>query len=141
MTYAIGHVILGTYLPWDEEKAKLVAAAYLEIDIANDEVPRGLEGITPETLVSGDDNWQLVEFTEMDPWVTMYHGSAQYGPAYAGVELKKFDETDHFPLVDLIDAKASKVQYEKAWNLYQSLPRKVRDVLPAFGVYVVWSSS
>lgn len=147
--YIIGHIIVGTYLPWDGDSEREVAVAHFKED---PDMFKPFEGETLESTIEGlaDDciDWQELEWLDVVEdkyhWIREYHGSAPSTVAWCGVELGQFTECDHFPVSQLTDILAKDVHGEytaMAMERYNALPQGVRDALPPFGVYVVWSSS
>ncbi len=120
--YTIGNVILGTYLTRHEEVEPIYAR---------------------ELYADEADDWDVgsLDWSDVDPWETMYHGSASDVIAFAGVCVHEFDECENFPLADLADIQPSPEQRAQARERYERIPEAVRVMLPPFGLYVVWSSS
>lgn len=141
--YDIGHVILGTHVPWSQEDYNKVSAAYATDPDFLKEVQKFNPEVSQEDLIADAENGELEwpDFVEDQGWQKEYHGGGDSTVAWIGVELGTFDVTEHFPLSDLTDLGASTVKRMEAKKMYDSLPQAVRNVLPAFGVYVVWSSS
>ena len=141
--YMIGNVVLGTYLPQDDQKVRDVMEAYAADPDFLKLVEEYNPGVTHDDLKVDAENGELEiwDFVD-DVWTKLYHGAARHPIAYVGVELGTFDEaSDHFPLSDLTGMVPSAQQRLKARKAYDSLPQGVRDVLPPFDVYIVWSSS
>lgn len=155
--YVIGNVILGTHLPWDKEVEKKLTIAYAKakpeglqpyIDSLNTEPSIPYE--TVNSVIAGleDDSldWEELEWWdtwgEEDGWQKEYHGSGPSTVAWIGEQVGEFDETDHFPLSDITDMESVSPEVKAlARQKYEALPKEVRNVLPPFGLYVVWSSS
>lgn len=93
---------------------------------------------------SADYDW--LDYHE-DVWTREYHGGSDELVAWCGVHLGELDETNHFPFSDLMkfpELLASEEGTEliaQARAKYAQIPKEIRDVLPPFGIYVVWSSS
>lgn len=153
--YIIGHIIIGTHLPWDSDSERLVALAHLKAD--PDMFSPFYEGAkaggeTSESMLEGleddDIDWRDLEWLDVVEdkyhWIREYHGSADSTVAWCGVELGQFNECDHFPVSKLTSILSKDVHGEHtaiAMERYLALPKEVRDVLPPFGTYVVWGSS
>lgn len=144
--YSIGNIILGTYLPWSDEAYYKLQQAY----IADDPVAFVQEGETIEELMetAGHDDIELFDALEgigKGEWNKEYHGSGDSPVAWLGVRVGEIDDTDHFSLHDIAPSNfigpGKQEVWDKAIAAYNELPQTVKDVLPPFGIYVVWSSS
>lgn len=118
--YSIGNIIIGTYLPEDRD---------IQLQIS---------GIYCREL--GLDDGDEVDWVDLDPWHTEYHGAAPWQVAWCGVRVRGIDVCGNFPLSDIMDLPSPK-QREDARREYERLPAAVRELCPPFGVYVVWSTS
>lgn len=149
MTYSIGHIILGTYLPWDNYELQRIAHAVFVLDPpafmeAGDDPSDWAEG-----LLDGSIDWIDILRPEVDgveslpgEWETAYHGSADFPIAWCGVELGTVDDTDNFPVSDITQMlPGSLEQIRDAGAKYDALPAELRAVLPPYGAYIVWSTS
>jgi len=135
--YSIGNVIVGTYLPWDDETVRRLSVLYA----TQESIDRLELYCTLEDLRADADNGDFTEWMDGEPWRTEYHGSAPSEVAWVGAKIGEIDDTDHFPLSDLTGLQPTPEQLAKAREAYESLPPAVREALPPFGTYVVWSSS
>jgi len=139
--HCIGNVIVGTYVPWSREDFNKVGAAYA----ADADFVKKVQEFNPddnqEMLLADVEQGELdwLEFVE-DVWTKEYHGGGNSTVAWVGVCIGTFDETDHFDLNDIKRLDETEV-FAEAMDKYRSLPQTVRDLLPPFGTYVVWSSS
>lgn len=82
-----------------------------------------------------------------DVWTREYHGGADELVAWCGIQLGELDETNHFPFSDLMKFPELLAGPEgseliaQARAKYDQIPQEIRNMLPPFGIYVVWSSS
>lgn len=136
--YTIGHIILGTYLPLDTDLQEKVA---IEIVTANPDEYR-YEDDPDADLVQEikDGNMYLSDIFDKDPW-NWEASDINEEVAWVGVKLKQFDDTEHVSLKDFLPPHPTEEQIGTARARYELLPGAVRDMLPPFGVYIVWSSS
>ena len=145
--YVIGNIILGTHLPWDDEKYNAIVRAMVaadpdkyrtEIELADGTKRKE----TDDELLAAADAGEVDDVIDSPVWEVMYHGAAPGLVAYCGVKLGELDETDHFSFDSLMARGAYTVeQRAEALEKYNQIPELVRAMLPPFGVYVVWSSS
>lgn len=139
--YHIGNIIVGTYLPreaagHEDDMARKVALAYT----TQETIDRLELDCSVEDLEADADNGDHDFWLDSPPWNVEYHGGSDDPMAWVGVQIGEFDVTDHLPLSDL-DVRPTPEQVGKAREAYDSLPEAVRELLPEFGVYVVWSTS
>lgn len=165
--YDIGHIIIGTHLPWgsalsfndfipiedepgcSEPKSSAIARQYILHDYKHDR--KAFEGTlgedeTPEEALEnllGEPSGYPWLDQHGDLWTSEYHGAADDPVAWVGVELATFDVTNHFPFSDLMEVAnlISADIISEAEGRYSKIPEGVRKLLPPFGVYVVWGTS
>lgn len=115
--YSIGHIIVGTYFveAWDDDDRPL------------------------SDLLEKHHDMDIKDVVDDGPWTSLARRWRQC--AYVGVELKEFDECGAFPYSDIAGLEPTPEQLRAARCLYEELPEFARELLPPFGVYIIWSTS
>jgi len=71
----------------------------------------------------------------------LYSGSADYMPGYLGVELNEFDCCETWTTISEILPEPTTAQMKEAKRKVDALPKKIRDLVPKIGIYIIWSTS